>query len=221
MTNLTANPLLNMTLGNLQDVAAALGVPGLPNLIKRHTLTTYQEFVDVLYNDINEIVAILQENPELRKEDEEDRLTIEIVGMLKTMGYNADHERKVGGHTDISVRGRSNFLWIGEAKIHSSYGYLFEGFQQLCTRYAVGDVNQNCGGLLIYIRNRDASNVISTWKERITGHNLEDLVREDCAERPNMVFYTTHKLDRSGQKFYVKHIGISLHFDPKDHIKAA
>jgi hypothetical protein len=42
-----------------------------------------------------------QENPELRRNDGEDRLTIEIVNVLRGMGYNAGHETKIGGHTDL------------------------------------------------------------------------------------------------------------------------
>ncbi|WP_417787514.1 hypothetical protein [Stutzerimonas xanthomarina] len=221
MTSQNEDPLLNMTLGQFKDVAAALGLAGLANSIKRYTLTTYSQFVDVLYADLTEALSIIQENPELRQEDEEDRLTIEIVSILRGMGYNAEHERKVGGHTDISVRGRDRFLWIGEAKIHDSYKYIFQGFQQLCTRYSTGDSGQDCGGLLIYIPNKNAANVVRTWRKRIENEGIEDLAILDCEERPDMVFYTTHKHERSGRTFKVKHIGVSIYFDPKDHSKAA
>lgn len=221
MTSHNEDPLLNMTLGQLKDVAAGLGLAGLANSIKRYTLTTYTQFIDILYSDLTEALAIVQENPELRHNDKEDRLTVEVVGILRGMGYDAAHERKIGGHTDISVRGRNRFLWIGEAKIHDSYDYIFEGFQQLCTRYSTGDADQDCGGLLIYITNKNAANVVSKWRERIAGYGVEDLKVLNCEERPDMVFFTTHKHERSGRTFKVKHIGVSIYFDPKDHAKVA
>ncbi|SFB30332.1 hypothetical protein [Azotobacter beijerinckii] len=220
MNNQDENPLLNFTLKDLKNFGDAL-IPGLSAQIMRRTLTTYKEFIKILYRDLDEIVGILQENPELRKNDKEDRITIDIVNMLTTMGYDAAHERKIGGHTDVSIRGKNNFLWIGEAKIHGNYDHLTEGFQQLCTRYATGDSNQDYGGLLIYIRNKDAKNVITTWKSRISDFELDDYTVQDCNQRPDMVFFTTHKHERSGRPFNVKHIGISLYFNPKDHSEAA
>lgn len=208
--------LESLTLGQVREIAEQLGVPGFANSIKRFTVGSYKQFVDVLYSDINDIVLSMQENPELRKDDGEDRLTIEIASILKGMGYNAGHETKIGGHTDLSVRGRNNYLWIGEAKIHGAYDYLFQGFQQLCTRYATGDANQDCGGLIIYIKNKDSASVVKEWRERLGGYGLVDLTVSGSEVRPDFVFDSTHKLDRSGTMFNVKHIAVSLYFDPKD-----
>lgn len=207
-----------LTLAEIKAVAEELGVQGIVGSIKRFTAGNYQQFVDVLCSDINDIVLGMQENPELRRNDGEDRLTIEIASILRGMGYNAGHEIKIGGHTDLSVRGRKNYLWIGEAKIHSSYDYLFQGFQQLCTRYATGDTNQDSGGLIIYIKNKDAAAVVRTWRERLVEYGLEELSLRGSEARPEFEFNSSHKLERSGALFNVKHIGVSLHFDPKDKV---
>jgi len=114
------------------------------------------DFIRVLYEDIDKVIAQIQENPELRQNDTEDRLTIDIVNQLHILGYNASHDTKIGGHVDITVR-KNGFLWLGEAKIYRDNTYLWEGFTQLTTRYSIGDSNQEHGGLLIYIRDEDAS----------------------------------------------------------------
>ncbi|AZC77972.1 hypothetical protein C4K31_5093 [Pseudomonas chlororaphis subsp. piscium] len=204
------------TLGEIKAIADELGVQGIVGSIKRFTTGNYQQFVEVLCSDLNDIILNMQENAELRKDDSEDRLTIEIASVLRGMGYDAGHETKIGGHTDLTVRGRHNYLWIGEAKIHSSYDYLFQGFQQLCTRYATGDTNQDCGGLIIYIKNKNSAAVVKEWRKRLTGYGLVELTVSGSAVRPNFEFTSCHKLDRSGSIFRVKHIGVSLYFDPKD-----
>lgn len=217
MSEACSDSLDGMTLGQLKFFAEQFGLAGVAGSIRRATASTYEQFTDTLYDDLNEIVLNFQENPELRKKDGEDRLTIEIVNVLRGMGYNAGHETKIGGHTDICVRGKNNYLWIGEAKIHSGYNYLFQGFQQLCTRYATGDANQNSGGLIIYIKkNKNSSNVIDTWRKRLVGYGLDGLQINSSSRRPGFEFDSMHLLERTGMPFKVKHIGISLFFDPKD-----
>ncbi|NJN92428.1 MAG: hypothetical protein HC878_20060 [Leptolyngbyaceae cyanobacterium SL_5_14] len=176
---------------------------------------TYDEFVKVLYIDIDRIIYQLEENPELRRNDNEDRLTIDIENQLRCMGYNASHDSKVGGHTDLSVR-KGSFLWIGEAKIHkSSYDYLWEGFQQLSTRYSTGDSNQRDGGILIYIRCKDTASILKRWQDYLREKNLPDYSCEPCKIR-SLSFFSTHKHERSGQAFQIRHMPVILHFDPKD-----
>lgn len=204
------------SLAELMDFGEIFGMPGIANQIKRMTASNYGQFVSILNDDIDDIIGRIQENPELREDDGEDRLTIDIVNMLKTLGYDADHERKIGGHTDISVRGKNHFLWIGEAKIHGAYEYLYSGFQQLCSRYSTGDHNQDCGGLIIYIRNKNAANVVKEWRERFQGSGLDELEISDCPKKPDLVFHSSHKHDRSGRNFRVRHIGVILNFAPRD-----
>ncbi|WP_285351893.1 hypothetical protein [Pseudomonas sp. ME-P-057] len=197
----------------------ALGslVPGVSIFFDRLLARTYEDFISVLYRDIDSVLSGFQESPELLKLDGEDRLTSEIKRGLKLIGYAATHDEKIGGHSDLVVRGKKEgFLWIGEAKIHSGYDYLYQGFQQLTTRYTTGDVNQDCGGMLIYIKTNDAASVISAWRAHLASKGLEEYAEFDCIDRPRFVFYSVHKHERSGASFKVKHIGVILGFDPKD-----
>lgn len=212
MTDLS---IQDFTIAQLRAMAPV--IPGVGAFFERLLASTYEEFVCVLYKDIDSILGGFQENPELLKADGEDRLSSEIKRSLKLLGYIATHDEKIGGHSDLVVRGKKpEFLWIGEAKIHSNYDYLYKGFQQLTTRYTTGDVNQDRGGMIIYIKNNDAKNVVVQWRAHLKAKALEDYADDNCAERPDFVFYSVHKHERSGAPFKVKHIGVILSFDPKD-----
>jgi hypothetical protein len=189
-------------------------IPMLAGFPSRLLVDTYDDFIKILYIDVDKIIYRIQENPELRKQDQEDRLTIDITNQLCCLGYNASHDSKVGGHADLVVRNK-DFLWIGEAKIHNDYDYLWEGFQQLCTRYSVGDSNQKDGGILIYIRVRDANLVVKKWQEHLLSKNLPDYCCVPCESR-EISFFSIHRHERSGQAFRVRHMPVMLYFDPQD-----
>ncbi len=202
----------NLSLRDLTNLGQFL--PDLANFASRQLANTYEDFIKVIYKDIDRIVEIIQENPELRQNDIEDRLSIEIVSMLRFCGYNATHDQKFGGHTDILVR-KNNYVWIAEAKIHRDYEYLWQGFQQLNTRYSTGDSNQKDGGILIYIRGANTKNVIDEWKKRLSNKNLQNYNSFPCPKR-ELAFYSTHTHEGSGLQFTVRHIPVILYFSPQD-----
>jgi hypothetical protein len=189
-------------------------MPALANFPSRLLAITYDDFIKILYEDIDTIIFQLQENPELLQHDTEDRMTISIVNGLRCMGYIASHESKIGGHADLSVK-KDKFTWIGEAKIHHNYDYLWEGFQQLTTRYSIGDSNQRDGGLLIYIRGKDANQVIQRWQEHLVSKQLPAYSTFQCTMR-DASFFSIHKHERSGCEFQVRHMPVMLYFKPKD-----
>jgi hypothetical protein len=167
-----------------------------------------------LYKDLDKVIYQIQENPELRKNDKEDRLTIDIVNQLRILGYEASHDTKIGGHVDLTVR-KSDFLWLGEAKVYRSNNYLWEGFLQLTTRYSIGDCNQNNGGLLIYIKDEYASSIMESWQNYLLEKSLPNYSVRPCKMR-SLAFISTHRHERSGQAFHVRHIPVILYFAPKD-----
>jgi hypothetical protein len=126
------------------------------------------------------------------------------VNQLRILGYEASHDSKIGGHVDIVVR-TSDFLWLGEAKIYRGNNYLWEGFQQLATRYSSGDSNQGNGGLLIYIREEDASSIMENWQNYLLEKSLPNYSFRPCEMR-SLAFISTHRHERSGQAFHVRHI---------------
>ncbi|MEY3879906.1 MAG: hypothetical protein RIQ94_701 [Pseudomonadota bacterium] len=202
-----------MSLSQLKELQG--DVPGLGHFPERMLAKTLEEFISVLYRDMDSIVAEIEENPELRKNHSEDSLTIEIKGNLKHMGYDASHEIKIGGHADLVVK-KKEWLWIGEAKIHSSYDYLFKGFQQLTTRYTTGSYNNCEGGMLIYIRNQNIEQIMKKWENHLKGKDeVTGLATSKCTVNP-LSFYSTHNHQRTNLPFKIRHIPFNLCFSPKD-----
>lgn len=175
----------------------------------------YNDFIDILYDDIDKTIYQIEENPELRQNDKEDRLTIDIKNQLRCMGYDASHDSKIGGHADLVVR-KNNFLWIGEAKIfHGGYDHIWEGFLQLSTRYSTGDSNQKDGGIFIYIRHQNASLILENWKKKLSEKELPNYICVPCKKR-RISFFTSHTHEGSGQNFEIRHMPVILYFQPKD-----
>ena len=134
------------------------------------------------------------------------------------MGYDASHDQKIGGHADICVK-KNNYIWIGEAKKHSSYPLILKGFQQLCTRYSNGGSNRKEGALIIYIFSKDAKNVMHRLKQHLLDSNdYKDNIEidEKIDSYRELCFYSKHKHSASGLDFRVKHIPVLLNFDPQD-----
>lgn len=186
--------------------------------LSRTLVNTYDEFIKILYEDLDYIVELIQENSEFYEEESarnEDKITSEIRRNLVILSYDASHEEKHGGHTDLLIRKR-NYVWIGEAKIHGSYDYLWKGFLQLSTRYSTGDGNQKNGGIIIYIFNKNANSIMQKWKEYLE-KILPDCETKACKARP-LAFFSTHCHEKSGYPFTVRHIPVMLYFDPKDRV---
>ena len=192
--------------------------PLIANICSRRLVNTYDRFIEILYEDIDEIIQDIQENPELRKDDGEDRLTIEILTNLNRLGYTVTHGTKIGGHTDLLVKYRA-YKWIGEAKIHDGNAYLWGGFMQLTERYSIGDDYQKDGGILIYLKKSDADKVMKSWKNYLDAQNLEDYEYHPCSKN-SLYFFSKYKHTKSGLLFTVRHMIVLLYFNPQDNAKS-
>lgn len=205
----------SMTLGQL--VALRHINPDFAAMAESMLVSTYSGFVDLLIRDINAWIKIVEEEPGIRLEDDEDRLTTELVTFLKARYYDASREQMVGGHCDIVVRNRLGFLWLGEAKVHSDYTHLHKGFRQLCDRYSTGTPSANHGGLLIYMRVSKVSTVMAKWRTELKGVNLPSYIENDCHDdRRGLAFSSAHQHDRTGLTYTVRHMAVSLRFEPTD-----
>ena len=127
------------------------------------------------------------------------------------MGYDANHDTKIGGHTDISVR-KNNFLWIGEAKKYSGYAYIFKGFLQLFTRYS--NSNHEDGALIIYMYKENTLAIIKKWKiylrrvcQQVFNQNLEV---EESKIRKEICFDSIHTHIGSGLKYRITAVALSM-----------
>jgi hypothetical protein len=149
-----------------------------------------------------------------RYERDEDALTVDIITELKALGFTASHDADYGGHSDIVIEERDDFLWLGEAKIHSSYDWLLKGFQQLDTRYATAMPGQDAGGMIIYCKGKRADQVMDRWSEILLEKRPD--VTFAPSENNQLVRNSSHTHERTGRQFNVRHVAISLYFDPQD-----
>ncbi|MCG7869361.1 MAG: hypothetical protein JAY74_23685 [Candidatus Thiodiazotropha taylori] len=185
-------------------------------ILERILASTYAEFVEVLYSDIDQVTNYIEQSPQIYTQDAhgEDRISLNIVNSLKSMGYFATHGAFSGGNTDISVT-TDYYTWIGEAKIHRSYENDFEGFLQLTTRYSNGAENADQGGLLLYIYNENAQDIIARWCTFLDSKSLPEYTRSACPKK-RMAFYSCHQHQTSGYPYKVRHMPVLLNHDPKD-----
>lgn len=125
-------------------------------------------FVDRLYKELDTVIRDLEESSSVRQQDEEDRITVDIVAQLRRAGYDASHDTYTKGHVDIRVA-QDSFVWLGEGKIHRDYDWLFKGMNQLLGRYTTG--REEGAGILIYIKGKNAKAVLEEWRKRLVlGH---------------------------------------------------
>lgn len=143
---------------------------------------------------------------------DEDALTTDIITDLKAIGFTAHHDTDYGGHCDIVIEARDDFLWIGEAKIHKGYDWLLKGFQQLDTRYSTGLRGQDNGGLIIYCKTARVDQIMGIWRKRLS-KSRADVEIETCKDN---VFRSKHIHKSTGNIFTVCHLPISLYFKPED-----
>lgn len=187
------------------------------SLILRRTLAnTYEEFIDVLYKDLDQLIQVLQERKQIYYDAKEDEITMYLVDMLKQRQYRVEHDTKIGGHVDIVIRGTYNeFLWLGEAKRDGGSGWLEEGMQQLCTRYSDGTEGRNHGGIIVYVQGKFASRIFQNWRDRLAlTTDFDEIKITDCTRNPSAAFVSTHNHETSGRPYYVRHMSVALFHKP-------
>lgn len=189
------------------------------NSLRRLRASTYDDFVDVLYDDLRLAVERLEQNPQHYPDEHEDATTQRLLDILFGMSYSASHDAQSGGCVDITVElPRKGFRWIGEAKRFNSVGDMREGYLQLATRYTPGNgsLSVTYGGLVGYLRRENSAKCMSSWKEHfITDVNAEATI-SPCTRRGLLGFISEHEHRSLGIPFRIWHFCVTLHFDPKD-----
>lgn len=161
-------------------------------------------------------ITRMVEGRQYMKELSEDELTIQLVNALNFMGIEASHDTAVGGHCDVVVRMKGGFLWLGEAKIHNDYEYLFGGFQQLNTRYSTGLSGQDVGGIIIYNFGQRIDKVMAAWGALLL-ERVSDVVITQCAIN-KLAFESVHLHDGTGLPLRIRHVPVPLYFKPQDNV---
>ncbi len=174
--------------------------------------TTHEERLKLVERAVDWVSQEFVKTSHVRQEMSEDALTIEIVTSMKAMGFQAAHDTQYGGHCDIIVEARDDFLWIAEAKIHKSYGWLLGGFEQLDRRYSTGLAGQDAGEMIIYCFGARADLVLAEYQSRLKAAR-NDVVFDDAIEH-RLFRRSTHAHENTGRDFRVRHTIVPLYFKP-------
>lgn len=190
------------------------------NMLRRITVTTYDEFLSVLYDDLKLVIERLEENPQDFPDEPEDATTKRIADILWGMQYSASHNLAAGGNVDLTVAiTRLNFKWIAEAKKFGSVTDMREGYLQLSTRYkpGMGSNGVMYGGMIGYLRRPNAAAHMKNWRETFpTVPGAETSVLVDCARRYALGFQSEHAHKDFGVPLRVWHNCVVLTFEPQD-----
>jgi hypothetical protein len=174
---------------------------------------THETRLRIVEAAIDYIVQEMVKSRQAHQDKSEDELTISIVGNLKSMGFRATHDTQYGGHCDIVLEARDEFLWMAEAKKHSSYGWLLEGMKQLTTRYLTGLPGQDAGDLLIYLYQPRSDIVMGEWEIRLQKEYPADQIHR--CERNYQDIRSIHVNKATGNLLRVRHKAIPLYFEPE------
>lgn len=208
----------NLSLSDLKNINPDIG-KAIEKLLPPRS---YTEWVKSLYEDIDDILKKhITPSSSYRHLDKEDRFNLDLAAFLKERGYNASHDTWENGHSDIVVTRdlpSKQFKWCGETKIHKDYNYLLEGYKQLSSRYSSGLEDENHGAVIVINRNKNLKSVMEHWRnylpENGQGYYKELKVR-DCPIN-EIAFISSHKHEKSGLKYTVRHIPVSVYFKPID-----
>jgi len=202
----------------------------------RRDPTSYQEFLELLYHDIDLTIDKLSQSKDKylqgmkdNSKKGEDLINLYICDMLDARGWVANHSKYVNGNADIIVStDYGEYEWIGEGKIRSGNGNLDKGIKQLIHRYSTGRDFKTSGGMMIYVKDSDvkAKKMLDDWKDYLVSPDLNVVNKEglptilppalrveNCPEK-QLVFYSYHEHPSSGLEYTVRHVIIDFRHNP-------
>ncbi len=174
----------------------------------------HEDRLEILEEALAECYSRLVDGRKIDADLGENQLSKQVAQMLSFGGIAARNEQDVNGHCDIVVEGNHGFMWLGEAKVHKSYGWLQDGFSQLSTRYGTAMFGRDHGELIIYYRGGNAIEVLREWKKRLLASDSEIELLEDISNS-NLFFRTSNICKNSGCKFFVRHTIVPLSHSPE------
>ena len=183
------------------------------NLFLREINASYQEFVDLVHRGLDWVCQEIARDPQHWSGSEDD-ITIRLIGRLKDLAFDAKHDQKIGGHCDIIIEFLGTYLWLGEAKKveTADSNHINGGFLQLTSRYCTGRPEHSQGGLIIYCVGSRSDKILGRWKEY-----FQDRYRDhEILEIRNNEFWSRHEHERTGEPITLRHLTVSLQFEPKD-----
>ncbi|MCA1178612.1 MULTISPECIES: hypothetical protein [unclassified Pantoea] len=179
--------------------------------------TSWSTFENYVLGILKKAIEELQKNANVFKFDDttEDAYTAYLLAHFNSdamFGLSYTHDGNSRGHADMTVQ-YSNFTWHGEAKKHSSYDYLLDGYLQLTERYTTGDSNNQSGAIIIYVKNKDTLKVMNNWKKHLISNKGKTVIFSSSNGK-QLILDSTHKHSASGLKFKTIHFPVILYYKP-------
>ncbi|MCX9456695.1 hypothetical protein GOU96_06145 [Vibrio sp. R-1] len=184
------------------------------DFFERKTVSDYDSFVNVLNKDLKKIIRDLQHDRHQFQSEAfgEDAISSVIIKCLKTLNYDAEHDTQHGGHCDILVKHQTlGFEWIGEAKLWKGQKYIADGLEQLLTRYATAVEGENCGGLLVYVKQPQAVEKMKTWRDTLAAHPSTVSLDSLDGNITSLEFNSVQKAEATGLDYRLKNYFVSLY----------
>ncbi|HDS1037377.1 TPA: hypothetical protein QDZ42_000605 [Stenotrophomonas maltophilia] len=175
---------------------------------------SYEEFVDVAQEATAVACNALARNPKLHAKKMEDELTDFIVCYLQAMGFDARLDSMIGGHCDLVFTLNDEFFWLAEAKKYTSHSWVWQGYQQLATRYLPGGPNYSHGGMLIYCFAPDTIAQMATWQAYMNEQDPALVFPGGGPTHLAGMFLSQHLSPRTGLQQTVLHYPVALNWAP-------
>lgn len=179
---------------------------------------TYEQFINLLYQNIDEIVSELLSNSEDFINADEDYISNCICRSLVDRRFTAVREVQENGRADIRVK-KGSFKWIAEAKRATSMTNVREGFLQLLTRYSKGEGNATSGGLFIYIQGetcKEAEFMLKWINNELVKQKVAKIMSSNsCVLKPTCII-TTLIHPGSSNEYKLRSMPISFFHNPQD-----
>lgn len=175
----------------------------------------YGDFVGLIRKALDFSITLMAAAKNITPGMDEDQLTHDLLLPLIGMAFDATHSTNVGGNCDIVVAGHSSYLWLGEAKVFSSYGKLLGGYRQLAGRYSTGLANQDHGAVIVYmVTHGNAKERMREWEDYLKFAEI-GVKTIRTKERP-LEFSSVQDHQGTGLPMYVQHFPVVLFHAPTD-----
>ncbi|MCU1176660.1 histone H1-like repetitive region-containing protein [Stenotrophomonas maltophilia] len=174
----------------------------------------YDEFVEKVQLATALSCNLLGTNPKLKQTKKEDELTEFVIAHMLGLGFDARLDSMVGGHCDMVVSFNGDYKWLAEAKIYKSHSWVWQGYQQLATRYQPGDPYSSGGGMLIYCFKPDTVAQMLKWQRYMKSQDSALLFPSGQVLPIAGMFYSQHGSPRSGLAQTVAHFAVPLNWAP-------
>jgi len=176
----------------------------------------YEEFVEILYQEIDDQIKQIQNDRIEFQECTEDSITACLKRQLNATGFLKASSKRISGNADIVICDKyERYEWIGEAKLvtDGAYAYIYKGFLQLVERYDCGD--NGYGGVFIYYFCENVKEKIDKLKETLIEKTEYKFEIEDY-NKNSLSFYTKHNHTTTGKDYQTRFIPVLLYYKPKD-----